>query len=85
MKKAVAVGSLNTCVLNELDRYHLAIDVIDRVPRLRDVSAQVREELRNALIRHRGYILEYEQDLSEIREWTWGAGSVPRAQGGELR
>ena len=85
MKKAVAVGSFDTCVLNELDRYPLAIDVIDRVLRSRDVSAQVEEELCNGLIRHRGYIREYGQDLPEIREWTWGAGSVPRAQGGELR
>jgi len=60
------------CVLNELDRYHLAIDVIDRVPRLRDASAQVREELRNALIRHHAYIREHGEDLPEIRNWTWG-------------
>ncbi|WP_228545835.1 phosphoketolase family protein [Microcella flavibacter] len=65
------------CVLNELDRYHLAIDVIDRVPRLRDVSAHVRDELRNALIRHRTYIREHGEDLSEIRDWTWSAETVP--------
>ncbi|MDZ4235932.1 MAG: phosphoketolase family protein, partial [Dietzia sp.] len=65
------------CVLNELDRYHLAIDVIDRVPRLRDVSAHVRDELRNALIRHSTYIREHGEDLSEIRDWTWSAETVP--------
>jgi xylulose-5-phosphate/fructose-6-phosphate phosphoketolase len=59
------------CVLNELDRFHLAIDVIDRVPHLRDVSASVREELRNALVRHSSYIREHGQDLPEIRDWTW--------------
>ncbi len=61
------------CVLNELDRYHLAIDVIDRVPRLRDVSAHVREELRNALIDHRVYIREHGEDQPEIRDWAWAA------------
>lgn len=64
------------CVLNELDRYHLAIDVIDRVPRLRDVSAHVRDELRNALIRHSTYIREHGEDLPEIRDWTWSAETV---------
>jgi len=59
------------CVLNELDRFHLAIDVIDRVPHLRDVSASVREELRNALVQHSSYIREHGQDLPEIRDWTW--------------
>ncbi len=74
------------CVLNELDRFHLAIDVIDRVPRLRDVSAHVREELRNALIRHSAYIREHGQDLPEIRDWTWGGDdNVPPAQVGAPR
>nr|WP_274638358.1 phosphoketolase family protein [Microbacterium bovistercoris] len=71
------------CVLNELDRYHLAIDVIDRVPRLRDVSAHVRDELRNALIRHSTYIREHGEDLPEIRDWTWSAGTVPPVRVGE--
>ncbi len=74
------------CVLNELDRFHLAIDVIDRVTRLRDVSAHVREELRNALIRHSAYIREHGQDLPEIRDWTWGGDdNVPPAQVGAPR
>jgi len=71
------------CVLNELDRYHLAIDVIDRVPRLRGVSGHVREELRNALIRHSAYIREHGEDLPEIRDWTWSAGTVPPVRVGE--
>ncbi len=71
------------CVVNELDRFHLAIDAIDRVPRLRDVSAHVREELRNALIRHSTYIRENGQDLPEIRDWRWGTdNNVPPTQAG---
>jgi xylulose-5-phosphate/fructose-6-phosphate phosphoketolase len=61
------------CVLNELDRFHLALDVIDRVPRLRDASAHVREGLRNDLIRHSIYIREHGQDMPEILDWVWNA------------
>lgn len=61
------------CVLNRLDRFHLAMQVIDRVPRLRDVSAHAREELRNALIHHRAYIREHGEDPPEIRDWVWPA------------
>jgi xylulose-5-phosphate/fructose-6-phosphate phosphoketolase len=60
------------CVLNEIDRFHLALDVIDRVPSLRDVSSHVREELRDRLIRHTVYIREHGDDLPEIRDWIWG-------------
>ena len=69
------------CVLNQLDRFNLAIDVIDRVPRLKDVSAHVREELKNKLIEHRQYIRAHGEDMPEIRNWEWtsapGPGNVP--------
>lgn len=61
------------CVLNQLDRFNLAIDVIDRVPRLKDVSAHVREELKNKLIEHRQYIRTHGEDMPEIRNWEWTA------------
>ena len=66
------------CVLNELDRFHLAIDVIDRVPRLHDVSGHVRQDLTEALVRHSAYIRENGQDLPEIRDWTWDEGDRER-------
>ena len=59
------------CVLNEIDRYHLAIDVIDRVPGLADVSAHLRQQLRNKLMDHRRYIHECGEDLPEVRDWIW--------------
>jgi xylulose-5-phosphate/fructose-6-phosphate phosphoketolase len=59
------------CVLNQLDRFNLAIDVIDRVPRLKDVSAHVREELKNKLIEHRHYIRSHGEDMPDIRNWQW--------------
>jgi xylulose-5-phosphate/fructose-6-phosphate phosphoketolase len=64
-------------VLNQVDRYDLAIDVIDRVPRLRDVSAHAREWLRNKLIEHRRYIREHGEDMPEVRDWQWRSGEGP--------
>ncbi|STX03527.1 Xylulose-5-phosphate phosphoketolase [Kocuria rosea] len=69
------------CVLNQIDRYNLAIDVIDRVPRLRDASAHVREELKNKLIAHRQYIRTHGQDLPEIRNWQWTPAPGPEERG----
>ncbi|MFY9634821.1 MAG: phosphoketolase family protein [Cellulosimicrobium cellulans] len=65
------------CVLNQLDRFNLAIDVIDRVPRLKDVSGHVREELKNKLIEHRQYIRAHGEDMPEIRNWEWTPAPGP--------
>jgi len=58
-------------VLNELDRFHLAGDVVDRVPRLQAVSAHFKQFLRDRLIEHKLYIDEHGDDLPEIRDWKW--------------
>ncbi|QWF23465.1 phosphoketolase family protein [Nocardioides sp. LMS-CY] len=58
-------------VLNEIDRFHLAMDVIDRVPRLHATSGAARERLKDALIRHRQYVRTAGEDLPEIRDWEW--------------
>jgi len=60
------------CVLNELDRFHLAIDVLERVERLRNVTAHVWQMLRDKLVDHRQYIEEHGEDLPEVRDWKWG-------------
>jgi xylulose-5-phosphate/fructose-6-phosphate phosphoketolase len=65
-------------VLNQVDRFNLAIDVIDRVPRLQARGGEARELLRNRLIEHALYIREQGEDLPEVREWQWGAGRGPR-------
>jgi len=54
-----------------VDRYDLAMDVIDRVPRLRSTSGPAREHLKNKLIEHRMYIRRHGEDLPEIREWQF--------------
>ena len=63
------------CVMNQIDRFNLAIDAIDRVPRLRDISSHVREELKDKLIAHHQYIRAAGEDLPEVRNWQWTARS----------
>jgi xylulose-5-phosphate/fructose-6-phosphate phosphoketolase len=58
-------------VLNDLDRFHLAGDVVDRVPRLQKTGAHFKQVLRNKLVEHRLYIREHGDDLPAIRDWTW--------------
>lgn len=58
-------------VLNELDRYHLVQDVIDRLPQLRNRMAYLKQEMQDKLIAHRQYINTYGQDMPEVRNWTW--------------
>jgi xylulose-5-phosphate/fructose-6-phosphate phosphoketolase len=58
-------------VLNQLDRFHLAGDVVDRVPRLQSINAHFKQLLRNKLVEHKLYIREHGDDLPEIRDWKW--------------
>ena len=62
-------------VLNDLDRYHLVGDVVDRVPSLGSRVAQVRQLIRDKLIDHKLYIREHGQDMPEVREWRWSPSS----------
>jgi len=58
-------------VLNELDRFHLAGDVVDRVPRLQRVGGHFKQFLRNKLVEHKQYISDRGDDLPEVRDWKW--------------
>jgi xylulose-5-phosphate/fructose-6-phosphate phosphoketolase len=58
-------------VRNDLDRFHLVGDVIDRVPKLGSVAAYAKQAIRDKLIDHKEYIAKYGVDMPEIREWTW--------------
>ncbi|MFO7807787.1 phosphoketolase [Guyparkeria sp.] len=58
-------------VKNEIDRYHLVIDVIERVPGLKVRGAHLRQQMEQRLIEHEQYIREYGEDMPEIRDWRW--------------
>ena len=58
-------------VLNQLDRFNLADDAIDRVPHLRYKAAHVKQMLHNKLIEHKQYVREHGEDMPEIRDWKW--------------
>ena len=58
-------------VLNDLDRYHLVIDVIERVPKLESAGAHLLQQMRDKRFEHKRYIREYGEDMPEIRNWNW--------------
>jgi xylulose-5-phosphate/fructose-6-phosphate phosphoketolase len=58
-------------VLNKLDRFHLAMDVIERVPGLGPKAAHVKRHFRHKLIDHRNYIDKHGEDMPEIQNWSW--------------
>jgi xylulose-5-phosphate/fructose-6-phosphate phosphoketolase len=58
-------------VLNDLDRFHLVGDVIDRVPKLGYKAAYLKQFLRDRLIEHKQYITRHGEDIPEIRDWKW--------------
>jgi xylulose-5-phosphate/fructose-6-phosphate phosphoketolase len=62
-------------VLNRLDRFHLAMDAIDRVPGVRDTAAHVQQMLRDKLLEHRAYVTTHGKDMPEVADWQW----TPRA------
>jgi len=58
-------------VMNDLDRFHLVMDVIERVPKLEPIGAHVKQAMRNRLIEHKQYIARVGDDMPEIRDWKW--------------
>ena len=59
-------------VLNDLDRCHLVMDVIDRLPQFGARAAYFKQALRDKLIDHKHYIRKYGDDMPEITGWRWG-------------
>jgi len=61
-------------VLNDMDRFHLVQDVIERLPQLQSKCAYLVQEMQDKLIEHRNYINEEGEDMPEIKNWKWQVG-----------
>lgn len=71
-------------MLNDLDRFHLVIDVLDRVPGLASRYAGLRQQMQDKRIEARQYTRVHGEDLPEVRDWVWGdGGDAPSATGGQ--
>jgi hypothetical protein len=63
------------CVLNQLDRFHLVSDVINRVPKLGARAAYAKQAIRDKLIEHKEFICRHGDDMPEIKGWKWDRAS----------
>jgi xylulose-5-phosphate/fructose-6-phosphate phosphoketolase len=68
-------------VLNDLDRFHLVMDVLDRLPQLKGKTAYLKEEMQDKLIEHKYYIRKHGLDMPEIRDWKWNNQPVEEING----
>jgi xylulose-5-phosphate/fructose-6-phosphate phosphoketolase len=60
-------------VLNDIDRYHLVIDAVNRLPQTGSQGVYLKQQLQDKLIEHKHYIEKFGEDMPEIRDWTWAA------------
>jgi xylulose-5-phosphate/fructose-6-phosphate phosphoketolase len=69
------------CVMNDIDRFHLVGDVIDRVPELGARAAYAKQAIRDQLIEHMQYISRYGDDMPEVKNWSWMPGTAASRAG----
>ena len=66
-------------VLNDMDRFHLVLDALDRLPQLAAKGDYLKQELQDKLSAHRRYIDTHGEDLPEIRDWKWMGSTAGHA------
>ena len=84
-EKGTTTTPFDMVMLNNLDRYHLVMDVIDRVPGLGPRAAGLRQHVSDARLRARAWTREHGEDLPEVANWTWPDGSLPDDPDGSER
>jgi xylulose-5-phosphate/fructose-6-phosphate phosphoketolase len=62
-------------VRNDLDRFHLVMDTVDRVPKLQTRAAWLKQEMMDKRVEHRLYIREHGDDMPSVRDWKWPAAA----------
>ncbi|MEB2846385.1 phosphoketolase [Rhizobiales bacterium RZME27] len=82
VEEGTTTTPFDMAVMNELDRFHLAIEAIERLPALKDKAAGLIATLRQKLAAHKAYVHEYGDDMPEIRDWKWpyAKPEVPAAE-----
>ena len=71
LEEGTTTTPFDMVVMNDLDRFHLVMDVIDRVPGLGTRAAGVRQAMIDWRTRHHHWTRMYGEDLPEVRKWTW--------------
>jgi xylulose-5-phosphate/fructose-6-phosphate phosphoketolase len=71
MEEGTTTTPFDMVVVNQISRYHLAIEALHRVKRFRDRAAELTEEFEEKLTEHHLYVRQHLQDVPEIRDWTW--------------
>jgi xylulose-5-phosphate/fructose-6-phosphate phosphoketolase len=79
IEEGTTTTPFDMAVLNRLDRFHLAMDVIERVPGLGARAAHTKQRFRDKLIEHRRYVDEHGEDMPEIANWSWPHGPAAGA------
>jgi xylulose-5-phosphate/fructose-6-phosphate phosphoketolase len=78
-EEGTTTTAFDMVVLNNLDRFSLANDVIDRVPKLAARAAYAKQAIRDKLLEHKQHIAEYGDDMPEIVNWRWGRGRASQS------
>jgi xylulose-5-phosphate/fructose-6-phosphate phosphoketolase len=71
LEEGTTTTPFDMTVLNRMDRFQLALDVIRRVPRIAGVADRASQRFSEAIQRHKVYVSEHGEDLPEVRNWTW--------------
>jgi xylulose-5-phosphate/fructose-6-phosphate phosphoketolase len=71
MEEGTTTTPFDMVVMNDMDRFHLVMDVIDRVPGLGERAAQLRQQMVDTRARHHTWTREHGEDLPEVRDWAW--------------
>jgi xylulose-5-phosphate/fructose-6-phosphate phosphoketolase len=77
LEEGTTTTPFDMVMLNDMDRFHLVMDVVERVPGLAQKAAMLRQEMQDERLRHRTYTREHGDDMPDVRDWVWPFDGVP--------